>query len=588
MSAVILKQSTAATLRVGPFMDATDGVTPETGVTLGAADQAEILKATGATVDISAATWAAITGAGGWYDLSLTTSHTDTLGMLTVIVQDTSVCMPVFVRAMVLPAVVYDSLVGGTDNLQVDTVQLSGTAQTARDIGASVLLSSGTGTGQVSLSSGLVRLSATGVDDIWDEGLSGHVAAGSAGAALYTIRSGTAQAGASTTITLDASASAVTDFYKDQFIYITGGTGAGQGRIISAYNGTTKVATVSTWATNPDNTSVFVIRPFGSVPGASAPTAAQVADAVWDEPFADHKAEGSFGQMQQGIQVGTAQAGTSTSITLDATGSSSTTDFYKYQVVRITNGTGAGQARQITAYNGTSKAATVDPAWTTAPSTDSDYIIAPLGIDAATLAQIADSVWDEQRSGHIAAGSFGEYVLADAVRVSGQVATADGLEAAVAGTTPLPSNVTQWNGAAVPAPTVDGVPRVDVTHLSGAAENVATQTTQAAILEDTGTTIPALISAVDAAIAALNDLSAAQVNAEVVDALSTDTYVEPSAVPAATASLAAKINFMTALLRNKVTQTNTTKTLRNDADSGNIGTAAVSDDGTTFTKGEWT
>lgn len=42
----------------------------------------------------------------------------------------------------------------------------SGTAQTARDLGASVLLSPGTGTGQVSLSSGLVRLSSTAIADI--------------------------------------------------------------------------------------------------------------------------------------------------------------------------------------------------------------------------------------------------------------------------------------------------------------------------------------------------------------------------------------------------------------------------------------
>jgi hypothetical protein len=114
---IFLKQSTAATLRVGPFMDAGNGVTPETGVTLGAADQAEILKASGATVDISGATWAAITGAGGWYDLSLTTSHTDTLGMITVIVQDESVCLPVFVRAMVIPAQVFESLIAGSEYL---------------------------------------------------------------------------------------------------------------------------------------------------------------------------------------------------------------------------------------------------------------------------------------------------------------------------------------------------------------------------------------------------------------------------------------------------------------------------------------
>ncbi|MEY3253163.1 MAG: hypothetical protein RL227_2136, partial [Pseudomonadota bacterium] len=149
---ILLKQSTAATLRVGPFMDATDAVTPETGITLGAADQAELLKATGATVSIASNTWAAITGCDGYYDLSLTTTDTNTLGMLTVVVQDASVCIPApAVRAMVLPAQVYDSLVGGTDLLDVNASQLGGTAQTGRDVGASVLLSVGTGTGQVNL-----------------------------------------------------------------------------------------------------------------------------------------------------------------------------------------------------------------------------------------------------------------------------------------------------------------------------------------------------------------------------------------------------------------------------------------------------
>lgn len=43
-------------------------------------------------------------------------------------------------------------------NIKADTLRISGTAQTARDIGASVLLSSGTGTGQVSLSSGILNV----------------------------------------------------------------------------------------------------------------------------------------------------------------------------------------------------------------------------------------------------------------------------------------------------------------------------------------------------------------------------------------------------------------------------------------------
>lgn len=44
---------------------------------------------------------------------------------------------------------------------EVNTTHIGGTSQTARDIGASVLLSSGTGTGQISLSSGAVLLQPT-------------------------------------------------------------------------------------------------------------------------------------------------------------------------------------------------------------------------------------------------------------------------------------------------------------------------------------------------------------------------------------------------------------------------------------------
>lgn len=79
-----------------------------------------------------------------------------------------------------------------------------------------------------------------------------------------SIRSNTAQAGAASTITLDASASSVTDFYKNRLIYLTANTGAGQVRRIVAYNGTTKVARVfEPWATTPDNTTTFSILPMG-------------------------------------------------------------------------------------------------------------------------------------------------------------------------------------------------------------------------------------------------------------------------------------------------------------------------------------
>ena len=134
-------------------------------------------------------------------------------------------------------------------------------------------------------------------DGVLDEAMSGHLTIGTLGGYLQAVRSSTAQAGAAGTITLDASASAVDDFYINQVVHIISGTGAGQSKIISDYTGSSKVADVNdNWATNPDNTSVFVIYPFGSVPGASAPTAAANADAVWDEARSGHVAAGSFGE----------------------------------------------------------------------------------------------------------------------------------------------------------------------------------------------------------------------------------------------------------------------------------------------------
>lgn len=78
------------------------------------------------------------------------------------------------------------------------------------------------------------------------------------------------------------------------------------------------------------------------------------------------------------------------------------------------------------------------------------------------------------------------------------------------------------------------------------------------------------------------------VKTQAVAALNTDTYAESAAVPAATATLVAKICWLATLARNKITQTATTQTLRNDGDAGNVSTSAVSDDGTTFTRNKWT
>lgn len=85
----------------------------------------------------------------------------------------------------------------------------------------------------------------------------------------------------------------------------------------------------------------------------------------------------------------------------------------------------------------------------------------------------------------------------------------------------------------------------------------------------------------------LSTLTAGDVNAQMVDVLVTDTFGEPGSVPAATSSLKDKINWLFILARNKRTTTATADKVRNDGDSADVGSATLSDDGSTFTRGEY-
>lgn len=72
--------------------------------------------------------------------------------------------------------------------------------------------------------------------------------------------------------------------------------------------------------------------------------------------------------------AGTAQAGGAATITL-ASGASAVDDAYKGMVIRTTDGTGSGQVGVITGYVGSTKVATVLPAWDTEPDATTDYSI---------------------------------------------------------------------------------------------------------------------------------------------------------------------------------------------------------------------
>jgi hypothetical protein len=66
-----------------------------------------------------------------------------------------------------------------------------------------------------------------------------------------------------------------------------------------------------------------------------------------------------------------------------------------------------------------------------------------------------------------------------------------------------------------------------------------------------------------------------------------ENFPEPTGVPAANASFVEKLSWLFALARNKITQSTSTQTLRNDADDANIGTSTHSDNGSEYTRSKW-
>lgn len=76
-----------------------------------------------------------------------------------------------------------------------------------------------------------------------------------------TYYSCTAQSGGASTVTLAVGASAINNIYVNKLAKIVGGQGSGQSSLITAYNGTTKVATVAdAWTIQPNSTSLIEIH----------------------------------------------------------------------------------------------------------------------------------------------------------------------------------------------------------------------------------------------------------------------------------------------------------------------------------------
>lgn len=204
-----LKQSTTTTIRMGPFVDKTDGVTPETALS----PSVKVSKNGGVFAARNSAT--AIThDTDGYYSVELNGTDTNTLGRLQVVATDSANHLAVYHEFTILVANVFDSLIGNTDLLLVDVSQLDGSSTGAQGLEAAA-----------------------------EGSVPGTCAAGS------------------TNTTINTNLTEATDnHYNGRVIVFRAGALAGQGLLITAYNGTTKALTVQNVTNDaPANTDAFVI-----------------------------------------------------------------------------------------------------------------------------------------------------------------------------------------------------------------------------------------------------------------------------------------------------------------------------------------
>jgi len=290
---------------------------------------------------------------------------------------------------------------------------------------------------------------------------------------------------------------------------------------------------------------------------ANAITAAGIADGAID------RATLAADTGLQTIRSNTAAAGAVGSITLDA-GASAADDFYNDLIVLLTGGTGVGQARLISDYVGATKVASVVPDWVTAPDATTTFALLPQG--RVDVGQWVDAVPNALVTGRVDAsvGAMAANVVTAAAIATDAIGSDEFAQAAA-------DKV--WTSATRTLTAFSTALAVSVWDVLEAAIAVASSI---------GLKVK---NNLDAAIT--SRATPAQVNAEVVDALSVDTYAEPGqSAPGATISLAAKIGFLFKAWRNRTTQTNSQYSLYGDDALTVDQKATFSDDGTTADRGE--
>lgn len=264
-----------------------------------------------------------------------------------------------------------------------------------------------------------------------------------------------------------------------------------------------------------------------------------------------------------------AQAGSASSITLDS-GASTTDDLFNNCSIAIIAGTGRGQSRYCSDYVGSTRVASVIPNWVTNPDTTSVFAVVPYGLDSVTLASLVSAIWDQPRTSHVLSNSTGA-----------ALATLDDgtAQAGAAGTITLASGASSVDAFYVGA-------IVQVINGTGVGQFRTIQSyvgsTRVATVRGNWVTAPNNTSRY----IVRADPGFAELTSATIDSI-LDAAVPDSAAPPGSFTLRSALGWLASMALFRQTQTATTGTLRNRADSGNVATRTVADDGTTGTFGRW-
>lgn len=221
---MFIRQGSTHKVLIGPVVAVSDGFTPITTLALTTADEAEALVHDSATVvDISGYTFTAVASADGYYVLTLQSAISNTVGHLTILINDDSLCLPVKAEFTVIEEAVYDAYYASGATGVPALAALEATAGRLTEALATQLVAHSLGVGR-----------------------------------------GVADAGSSTTSLVfktvnGVAADATDDHYNGRHVVFTSGVLFLQAVSITDYDGASTTATISTATDIPAEDVTFII-----------------------------------------------------------------------------------------------------------------------------------------------------------------------------------------------------------------------------------------------------------------------------------------------------------------------------------------